>query len=243
MTHPYRISPEGDAALLVSFGTQVRDDLMARARRAAEAIVAARLPEVTDVVGGYASVLVAYDPLRADYAQMEAAVAACLARPEARASRRPRLVTIPVCYGGDLGPDIQDVAHAAGMDVDEVVRRHAGVTYVVCMVGFLPGFPYLAGLDPRLATPRLPEPRTEVPAGAVGIGGAQTGVYPVASPGGWRLIGRTPARLFDPAAERPVAYRAGDRVRFQPIDRAAYERLAPAGAGLRVDALGDGGCR
>ena len=122
MTHPYRISPEGDAALLVSFGTQVRDDLMARARRAAEAIEAARLPEVTDVVGGYASVLVAYDPLRADYAQMEAAVAACLARPEARASRRPRLVTIPVCYGGDLGPDIQDVAHAAGMDVDEVVR-------------------------------------------------------------------------------------------------------------------------
>ena len=136
-----------------------------------------------------------------------------------------RLVTIPVCYGGDFGPDLPFVAQHAGLTEEEVIALHAGREYQIYMLGFLPGFPYLGGLDERLFTPRLGTPRTAIPAGAVGIGGEQTGIYPIASPGGWQLIGRTPLKLFDPASGT-LPYAAGDRIRFTPITAAEFVALA-----------------
>ena len=132
-------------------------------------------------------------------------------------------MTIPVCYGG-TGPDLAFVAKHTGLTEAEVIRRHTGRDYRIYMLGFLPGFPYLGGLDPGLFTPRLQNPRTAIPAGSVGIGGEQTGIYPVASPGGWQLIGRTPLDLFDP--ERPPRYAAGDRIRFTAITAEQFAKLA-----------------
>ncbi|MTD26818.1 5-oxoprolinase subunit PxpB [Erwinia sorbitola] len=127
-----------------------------------------------------------------------------------------RLMEIPVIYGGQSGPDLEEVAHHSGMSASQVVACHAAVDYVVYFIGFQPGFPYLGGLDQRLHTPRRAEPRVQVPAGSVGIGGSQTGVYPLAAPGGWQLIGQTKTALFTPDAHPPVLLRPGDRVRFVP---------------------------
>jgi inhibitor of KinA len=135
----------------------------------------------------------------------------------------PRVVEIPVCYGGELGPDLEDVAAKHGISPDEVVSIHSSGDYLVYMVGFMPGFAYLGGLSERIATPRRSSPRTAVPAGAVGIGGQQTGVYPMVSPGGWNLIGRSPRKIFDIARDEPSLLAAGDRVRFRPISRADFD--------------------
>src|SRR5262249_55828790 len=129
-----------------------------------------------------------------------------------------RTIDIPVCYGGECGPDLEDVARHTGLAPAEVIARHSAVTYLVYFLGFSPGFPYLGGLAPELATPRLSAPRKRVPAGSVAIGGRQTGVYPVESPGGWRIIGRTDLRLFDPNAEPPALLRTGDSVRFVSVN-------------------------
>lgn len=137
-----------------------------------------------------------------------------------------RLVEIPVAYGDRHGPDLESAARELGLTPDELARRHADAEYTVAMIGFAPGFPYLLGLDPALALPRLATPRTHVPAGSVGIGGAQTGVYPRESPGGWRLIGRTPLRLFDPLREPPALLAPGDRVRFRAIAPEEFQRLS-----------------
>lgn len=136
------------------------------------------------------------------------------------------IIEVPVCYGGTYGPDLEAVAQHAGTSVDDVVERHAGGRYTVAMLGFAPGFPYLLGLDPALAMPRMDTPRTRVPAGSVGIGGAQTGIYPREGPGGWQLIGRTPLALFDPTRDAPSLLQPGQRVRFVAIDAAAFDKMA-----------------
>jgi inhibitor of KinA len=141
-----------------------------------------------------------------------------------------RRVEVPVCYDEDLAPDLRDVARHVGLSADEVVRLHAGATYVVRFLGFSPGFPYLAGLPERLAMPRLERPRVRVPAGSVAIAGGQAGVYPQATPGGWRVVGRTPLRLFDADREPPALLRMGDLVRFVPVPRARFDALAASSA-------------
>ena len=133
------------------------------------------------------------------------------------------VVEIPVFYGGSYGEDLKDVAAHAGLTEEEVIKLHSSVDYNIYMLGFLPGFPYLGGLDPKLFTPRLDNPRTKIPEGSVGIGGEQTGIYPLESPGGWRLIGRTPLKLYDPDREQPFLYQAGDYIRFVPITAEEYE--------------------
>jgi KipI family sensor histidine kinase inhibitor len=165
----------------------------------------------------YTSVLVDFDPRLRSHSQVEELVRGSLAAHADEAPPEPRLVEIPVCYGGEDGPDLVDVARHTGLTEERVVELHAAADYLVYFVGFATCFPYLGGLPPELATPRLPAPRKHVPAGSVAIGGAQAGVYPLASPGGWRLIGRTGVKLFDPAASPPPLLRMGDRVRFVPV--------------------------
>jgi KipI family sensor histidine kinase inhibitor len=154
-----------------------------------------------------------FDPTRIDAAELEMQVLS--AWPQlAAASIQGRQIEIPVVYGGEAGPDLADVAVHTGLSPAEVVRRHSGGDYVVYLLGFLPGFAFMGGLPPELATPRRAEPRTAVPARSVGIGGEQTGIYPLVSPGGWQLIGRTSVELFDPNAAEPTLLRPGDHVRF-----------------------------
>ena len=185
-------------------------------RRLTEAF--AELPVgVRNLHPAFASVLVDFDPRRRSHAEMEALIRERLAGAHEGGVAEARLVEIPVSYGGADGPDLEDVARHTGLTAERVVELHAAADYLVYFVGFSPGFPYLGGMRAELATPRLPAPRTRVPAGSVAIGGAQTGVYPMESPGGWRLIGRTALRLFDAAAERPALLRTGDRVRFVPV--------------------------
>lgn len=162
----------------------------------------------------YASILVDFDPRLCTHAQMDALVREHLESHQVDADPPARLVEIPVCYGGEFGPDLGDVARHAGFTEEKVVELHAAAEYLVYFVGFATCFPYLGGLPAELATPRLAAPRKHVPTGSVAIGGSQAGIYPLPSPGGWRLIGRTALRLFDPEGSPPPLLRMGDRVRF-----------------------------
>jgi KipI family sensor histidine kinase inhibitor len=213
-----RVVPAGDAALIVEFDEAIDPAVNARALAVAGRVEAARFPGVRDVVPTYRSVAVYFDPLKSDGASLhrflEREAAADV--PAETAGRQP--VRIPVCYGGDFGPDLESVAEFAGMPAHEVVRLHAEGTYRVFMLGFVPGFAYLGVLDARIAAPRLATPRVKVPAGSVGIAGAQTGIYPAETPGGWRLIGRTPLKPFDPARRDPFLLKPGDLVQFFPIE-------------------------
>ena len=215
----WRIGRLGDQALLLHLGDRGDAAANARVHALARRIAARRPAWAVDVVPAYASLAVFVDPdalgEAADpLAAAERALLPLLGDGAAFHAAHARTLEIHVRYGGDDGPDLQRVAAHAGLSPAEVVARHAAAEYTVAMLGFAPGFPYLLGLDPRLATPRLATPRTRVPAGSVAIGGAQTGLYPGPGPGGWNLIGRTEAVLFDPADDPPALLAPGDRVRF-----------------------------
>jgi KipI family sensor histidine kinase inhibitor len=227
----FRIVPAGESALIVEFEARIDLEVNARTIACAEAIQAAHLAGVRDVVPTYRSVAVYFDPLRTDNDALMACLERVAGQPAGPASAARPPVRIPVCYGGELGPDLADVAAFAGMAESEVVRVHAGGTYRVFMLGFVPGFAYLGIVDARIAMPRHATPRVRVPAGSVGIAGVQTGVYPAETPGGWQLIGRTRLKPFDPSRDDPFLMQAGDAVQFYPIDRAEYERMTPGPKG------------
>jgi KipI family sensor histidine kinase inhibitor len=209
------LHPLGEAALCATLPAPVT--LVQQQRLWQLAAALGRLPWVTGLTPGMNNLTIAFDPLHTAPAEVEAAVHAGWAEP-ARAQALGRLVEIPVRYGREAGPDLVDVAAHCGLTPDEVVRRHAAAEYIVYFIGFQPDFAYLGGLDEALHTPRRAEPRVAVPAGSVGIGGAQTGIYPLATPGGWQLIGHTDLALFDPRAEPPTLLAPGDRVRFVVVD-------------------------
>jgi inhibitor of KinA len=223
----YRIVPAGESALIVEFEERIDPTVNATAIACADALQAASLAGVRDVVPTYRSVAIYFDPLRTDTDALLERITheAEIAGPGALTAREP--LRIPVCYGGDLGPDLPQVAAFAKMAPDDVVRLHGGATYRVFMLGFVPGFAYLGIVDERIAMARRSTPRVRVPAGSVGIAGIQTGIYPAETPGGWQLIGRTPVRPFDPSRGDPFLMKAGDSVQFYPIDRAEFDRLAP----------------
>jgi inhibitor of KinA len=213
------LHPMGDAAVVLEIGQTIDEATLARVGSVARAISGRRLTGVTDIVPAFGSVTVFYDPRKiGSYAELAAALQQ-VATPAEQAYPigAPRVVEIPVCYGGEFGPDLGVVAAHAGLTPEEVIQLHSGAEYRVHAIGFSPGFPYLGGLPPRLNTPRRATPRPAVPAGSVGIGSAQTGVYPVASPGGWNLIGRTPRALFRLQKSPPALLLSGDRVKFRPI--------------------------
>jgi KipI family sensor histidine kinase inhibitor len=213
------IAPFGDAALLVTFGDRADPALTARAGALARLLDERRpeSPAFGRAVPAHATVLVPFDPLRGD-----ARAAADLVRDAVRAMtgasdwEAGAAIEIPVRYGGPHGPDLEEVAERHGMSSADVVDLHAGAHYRVLFLGFAPGFAYLGGLPDAIATPRRPSPRERVPAGSVGIAGEQTGVYPLSMPGGWNLIGRTDAVLFDPGRPDPALLRPGASVRFVP---------------------------
>lgn len=222
--------PLAEDAWLLRFGAAIDMDVNARVHAAA-ARLQASLAGV-ECVPAYASLLLRFDPIdwldddgHFSGRRLRDAIDTAMRQVHAMAPAL-REVVIPVCYGGAAGEDLHDVAAHAGLAPEEVIARHTGANYRVAMLGFAPGFPYLLGLDPALAMPRRSNPRTRVPAGSVAIGGLQTGIYPQALPGGWQLIGRTPLRLFDLAADSPSLFQPGDRVRFRAIDEGEYRRLA-----------------
>jgi len=233
-----RLLPAGDSAIVVEYGDGIDLSLNARVRLLHRALGATRPAGVVETVPAYRSLLVHYDPIVLSRAAIERWIAETADHLPAESPAACRTVEIPVVYGGVAGPDLADVAAHAGLELHEVADLHASVEYVVFMLGFMPGFPYLGGLPERLATPRLATPRTLVPAGSVGIAGAQTGIYPAESPGGWRLIGRTPVVLFDPSDSPPALLEAGDRVRFVPVATADYDAIArEVAAGLYRPAI------
>ena len=219
-----KLLPCGDSAVSVRFGERIDPGVHARVMAFARAVEQAAIPGVVGLVPSYCALMALYDPLALPFDELAQKLFA-LKPGEAAGEESADVVELPVCYGGEFGPDLDFVAQRAGLRVEEVVRIHSGVDYPIYMLGFTAGFPYLGGMDERLAVPRLDTPRTLVAAGSVGIAGAQTGVYPVASPGGWRIVGRTPAKLYDPAREEPFLLRAGQKLRFVPVGAAEFARL------------------
>jgi len=211
------VIPLGDRALTIDFpeldGASARDLI----RCLDDRLRGDAHRSITGRVAGIRTLTLHYEPLLTSYRQLidriHDALATLVVTPVAPAAPVP----IPVCYGGEFGPDLDDVAAAHQTSPDAIVAMHAAGAYTVAMIGFLPGFPYLEGLPAELHTPRRASPRTAVPAGSVGIGGGSTGIYPFTSPGGWHLIGRTPRLLFAPTREQPALLQPGDRVQFIPI--------------------------
>jgi len=220
-----RIRLSGDRALLAEYGDGI--DLVVNEKvRAMTALLKRNLPAgVEAVVPAYRSLSILYDPLATTPTALAEILHALEADFCAAEIAEAKVVPIPVCYGSEFGPDVGVVAEHTGLREDEIVAIHASVDYPIYMIGFTPGFCYLGGLDRRLRTPRRKTPRTNLPAGSVGVAESQTGMYPVDSPGGWQIIGRTPLRLFAPARENPFLYESGDRVRFVPIAEAEFHRL------------------
>jgi KipI family sensor histidine kinase inhibitor len=216
--------PAGDAALLAVLGEAIDPRLNARVHALARALDGQ--PDIVDLAPAYASLLVMYDPALTDYASVEACVRKALAALPARPALSGRRRRLPVAYGDEYGPDVPAVAQRLGLTEAEVISLHAAAPYRVYMIGFAPGYSYLGELPARLELPRLSTPREHVPAGSVAIAGRQSGVYSVATPGGWHLLGRTPVLLFDPDRDPPCYLAPGDRVRFAPISASEFEQRA-----------------
>jgi KipI family sensor histidine kinase inhibitor len=213
------IRPASDRSLLVSFGDEISLDAHRHVDHLTRCLEGVR--GILNLHPSFTSVLVDFDPRRLLHADVEALIHDRFASAPRRQPGEVRTVEIPVRFGGECGPDLHDVAQHTGLEPERVVERFCAAEYRIFFVGFSTCFPYMGGLPPELATPRLSAPRKHVPEGSVAIGGSQAGVYPLASPGGWRLIGRTAMRLFDPNAEPPALLHMGDRVRFVPLEPGA----------------------
>lgn len=222
---PARFQPASDQSLLIYFGESITPEAGERVLKLLRLLQSDPIPSVRNLHPSYASLLIKFDPLKASHAEIESALREYLDRLDTVQLPEPRLVEIPVCYGDDFGPDLADLAALHNLTPKQAIDAHSAHAYTVCFLGFVPGFAYLAGLPASLATPRLATPRRQVPAGSVGIAGHQTGVYPCSTPGGWRLIGRTPLKMFRADRSAMSLLAIGDRVRFTPISRKRFADL------------------
>jgi inhibitor of KinA len=223
-----RLLPCGDRALSVELGDEINHELNARVLALEYLLQQKQLPGVGETVPSYRALLVYYDPLVLSYEALTAALRELCARARPEVLPPARTVELPCCYGGELGFELEAAARKLGLAPGELARLHASADYHVYFVGFTPGLPYMTGMPDRLTIPRLASPRTKTPPGSVAIGGVQCCVYSIESPGGFWVLGRTPVRLYDPAAPDPILLRAGDHVRFRPVDRAEYDAIAAA---------------
>jgi KipI family sensor histidine kinase inhibitor len=217
------ILPCGDTGISVEFGNVIDPGVNARVRRLFQTLKDVRPVGILDLIPTYRALFIEYDPCECSFERLVLLVEAAVQGDAEVSVPDAPVIEIPVCYGGDYGPDLDEVAAYHQMSVDEAIELHRRPVYTVYMIGFTPGFPYLGGLDERLVTPRKKEPRQRVPAGSVGIADRQTGIYSADSPGGWQIIGRTPATLFDLTRTEPFLLQAGDRVQFIPVSKAAFE--------------------
>lgn len=228
----YAFSPLGDSGVIVTFGEVIDQRTHEKVVMFTDFLQEHPFPGMIEIVPGFTTVTVYYDPIvwtkqspkgLMPYEHVIAILDEMSQQLTIKQQEEPRVVDIPVCYGGSYGPDLEVVAKQGGLSPEEVIEIHSSGEYLVYMIGFAPGFPYMGGMDERLATPRRSSPRLSIPMGSVGIGGAQTGIYSIETPGGWQIIGRTPVPLFQPHDQQPSLLQAGDIVRFRPISEAEYE--------------------
>lgn len=219
-----RMLPAGEQGLVVEFGTTIDAGINSRVHQMAKLLSQRVGDTILEVVPTYRSLLVYFNPLRVAREELMQQIEASLVATQNVVAEQTQaeVVHIPVCYGGEFGPDLDFVAQHNGLSVEETIKIHTSTPYLVFMIGFTPGFPYLGGMSERIAAPRLEKPRTKITAGSVGIAGTQTGFYPMESPGGWRLIGRTPVKAFDPQAGKPFLFDAGQYLKFQAITIEQY---------------------
>jgi inhibitor of KinA len=218
-----KIVPASDSSLLVVLGDAMSLDNHERVMSLFRALHRLNHPRIRNLHPAYASILIDFDPLRLSHEEATSLIENLAGEEPSQCGRAANTVTIPVCYDVEFAPDLQEVANHAKIPAREVIWLHSSATYHVHFLGFTPGFAYLGGLPETLHAPRLATPRKHVPAGSVAIAGTQAGIYPVDSPGGWRLIGRTPVRIFDPDATQPTLLKPGDLVEFREIDRATFD--------------------
>jgi inhibitor of KinA len=223
-----RMLNAGEQGLVVEFGNVIDEAVNARVHRLAKVLMREMRERILEVVPTYRSLFVHFNPLSIERQSLIQEITTLLATLDTCSSgdKVVRIVSIPVCYEGEFGPDLDFVAAHNNLSTHDVIELHISVSYLIYMLGFTPGFPYLGGMSERIATPRLDKPRAKIPAGSVGIGGKQTGIYPIESPGGWRIIGRTPLKAFDPSASNPFLFAAGDYLRFHSITSKEYHAIA-----------------
>lgn len=215
-----------DRAVVVHLGDQIDPPTFRAVSSLAKKLIASPPIGVIEFVPAFTTIAVYYDPLRTSEAELCSSLTSLATTLDWTDGPNPRLVEIPVCYGGELGPDLEFVAQQTGLTPNDVVRIHSEGEYLVHMIGFAPGFPYLGGMSSRIAAPRRSSPRLKIAAGSVGIAGDQTGIYPLETPGGWQLIGRTPLTLFRPEQDPPTLLQAGDIVRFRSITPDQFRQLS-----------------
>ena len=224
MSYP-QIKITGDTSVAVVFGNEISTDINTKIRAFDEALAEEQIDGVYETVPTYCSLTIHYAPEKIRYDELKERLEALLAVAHKAQKLNTIVMEIPVVYGGEYGPDLETVAAHNGMSPEDVIRIHSGAEYLIYMLGFTPGFSYMGGMDESIATPRLKTPRVLIPAGSVGIAGKQTGIYPIDSPGGWQLIGRTPVKLYDAHRDTPILLDAGLHVKFIPIDEAEYKRI------------------
>ncbi len=220
--------PSGDSAFIIKAGDVISEEVNLTVRKLLKRLEEAKIAGITDFIPSYNELMVCYDPAVTGYKELLEIFKQCASDLSVMTLPAADVIHVPVLYGGEYGPDLHYVAEFNSLSEDDVITIHSSVACLVYMLGFTPGFCYLGGMDRRIATPRLETPRLKIPAGSVGIAGEQTGIYPLESPGGWQLIGRTPLRLFNPDARPEFLFTAGDYIRFYPVDQGEYARIAAA---------------
>ena len=220
-----KIHTAGDSSVLIEFGQEISPEINAKITAFVHLMKAQHVEGVKDMIPAFTSLLINYDPRVVNYGALKERLEKLLKLEVSQETAPSRIFDIPVCYGGEYGPDLENIAMHANLSTQEVIDIHSSEDYLIYMLGFLPGFSYLGGLDERIHTPRLANPRIKIPAGSVGIGGSQTGIYPLDSPGGWQLLGLTPVKTYDPNREIPILFEAGDYIHFVPVTEKIFLRL------------------
>jgi len=221
----FKIKFAGDKAISVEFKNEISEETNNYVAALKNLIGDSKIVGIEECIPTYRALTICYNPVELTYEKLEEKINGVMSNIESTSNSESKVYIIPVYYGGEFGPDIENVARTNDLSKEEVIKIHTGVDYRIYMLGFTPGFPYLGGMDEKISTPRLVKPRINVNAGSVGIAGSQTGIYPIDSPGGWQIIGRTPVKLFDIDNEKPVLFNAGNYIRFKSIDYKTYKKI------------------